>query len=80
MVVYNLKRYLLNILLWLDIGCNVFIFGGSPYETMSSRVGKRAEKGEVWACKVCKILAAILGPHHCENSEVPSYGDNLKRD
>lgn len=79
MVIYNLKRYILNILLWLDIGCNVLIFGGSPYETMSSRVGKQAEQGKQWACKVCRALAYILGKHHCKNSEVPSYGDNLKK-
>ena len=80
MLIYNIKRYLLNLLLWLDIGSNVIIFGGSPYETISSRVGKHADKGELWACRICLVLAAVLGKQHCKNSEVPSYNDNLRGD
>ena len=72
-----IKRYLLNILLWLDIGANVLLFGGSPYETLSSRAGKQADKGVPWACKFCAVLAKILGKQHCQNSEVPDYKDNL---
>ena len=73
----NIKKYLLNILLWIDIGCNVIIFGGSPYETMSSRSGKQADKGVVWACKFCAILSKIFGPQHCKNSEVPDYNKTI---
>ena len=68
-----MKKYILNILIWLDIGLNVFIFSGSPYETISSRVGKRAVKGERWACIFCKILDKLLGRMHCKISEVSDY-------
>jgi hypothetical protein len=74
-----MRRYMLNILLWLDIGCNVLLFGGSPYETMSSRAGRQEAKGVMWACRVCAVLSMLLGPHHCKNSEVPDYGDTIKR-
>ena len=73
-----LRRYLLNILVWIDIGFNVWFFGGSPYETMSSRAGKQADKGVVWACKFCAILAKLLGPQHCKNAEVPDYDDSIQ--
>lgn len=71
------KKYLLNLLLLLDISVNVIIFGGSPYETISSRAGKRAVRGEVWACRLCKLLDRLLGPEHCRVSEVPDYGKTL---
>lgn len=76
-MINKLKRYLLNILIWIDIGCNVFLFGGSPYETMSSRAGKQADKNVKWACILCKILSKVLSPDHCNQSNVPDYGDNL---
>ena len=73
----KLRRYLLNILLWLDIGCNVFLFGGSPYETLSSRAGKQADAGVKWACIICAVLATLFGSQHCKNSEVPDYGESV---
>jgi hypothetical protein len=42
----TVKTYFINILLWIDIGFNVFVMAGSPYETISSRVGKNAKKGK----------------------------------
>lgn len=66
-------RYLLNILIWFDIGFNVLIFAGSPYETISSRVGKRRDKGERWACVLCKLLDRI-NKQHCATSQVNDYG------
>lgn len=75
----KLRIYILNILLWIDIGINVIIFGGSPYETCSSRAGKQADKNVLWACRVCKVLAKLLGEQHCKNSEVPDYGKNVPR-
>lgn len=68
-------RYLVNILLWFDIGLNVLLFGGSPYETISSRVGKRRDKGDRWACLFCRLLDRI-DPRHCAKSEVPDVGEN----
>lgn len=70
------KVYILNILLWLDIGINVLLFGGSPYETISSRVGKQQANGAKWACIFCKLLDK-LDTRHCENSQVPDYGKTL---
>jgi len=68
-----MKRYLLNLLIWIDIGCNVWLFGGSPYETISSRVGKRRDRGERWACIFCKWLDK-LDPQHCSTAQVNDYG------
>ena len=72
-----IRRYLLNILIWCDIGLNVFCFGGSPYETISSRAGKHADNGKQWACVFCAWLSAVLGKNHCKRAEVPDYGDDL---
>jgi hypothetical protein len=69
--------YLRNILLLIDIGMNTVILGGSPYETISSRVGKYADKGELWAIRAQWVLDHALGAHHCKNSEVPDYGSTL---
>lgn len=70
-----MKRWLLNLLIWLDIGCNVLIFAGSPYETISSRVGKRREKGDGWACRLCALLDKI-DARHCDKTRVPDIGEN----
>lgn len=69
------KRYLINILLWIDIGCNVWLFAGSPYETISSRAGKRRDKGDRWACVLCRFLDRF-DTRHCDKSEVPDIGQN----
>ncbi|MEW6314626.1 MAG: hypothetical protein AB1513_11405 [Pseudomonadota bacterium] len=66
-------RYLLNFLIWIDIGINVLLFSGSPYETLSSRIGRRAERGERWACVLCKLLDRF-DRRHCEKSRVEDYG------
>lgn len=73
----RLKRYLLNIAIWVDIGINVLFLSGSPHETISSRAGKQADKGVPWACWFCNMLAKLLGPEHCKNSEVPDYNETL---
>ena len=72
------RRYLLNLLIWLDIGFNVILFSGSPHETISSRVGKRADAGDIWACKFCALLDRVFGPQHCKNAEVPDFGETLQ--
>ncbi len=64
------KRYLLNLLIVLDVAFNV-ILGGDPYETISSRAGKSDRK---WACVLCKFLN-WLQPGHCKDSVIPSAGD-----
>jgi len=68
--------YIKNILLWVDIGLNVLICGGSPYESLSSRIGKRASRGDRWACVLCRLLDKI-DKRHCETTQVPDYGKTL---
>lgn len=68
-------RYFLNIILWFDIGLNVLIFAGSPYETISGRIGKRRLKGDKWACVICNFLDKF-DPRHCEKSIVPDIREN----
>ena len=70
-----MKTYLRNVLIWVDIGINVLIFAGSPYETVSSRAGKRRDKGDRWACVFCKILD-MIDERHCTKSLVPDIGQN----
>ena len=70
-----MKRYFWNLLIWFDIGVNVWLFAGSPYETISSRVGKRRDQGDKWACTFCKWLDKF-DKRHCESSLVPDIGEN----
>ena len=72
-----MKLYLLNILIFIDIGINVILLGGSPYETLSSRIGKRRDKGDKWACIICRMLDR-LDDRHCSSSQVNDYGMTLK--
>jgi len=43
------------------------IFGGDPDETMSSRAGKDARRGKVFACILCKFLD-LFEKDHCEKA------------
>jgi hypothetical protein len=76
-IIKILWRYFLNILIWLDIGINVIFFGGSPYETCSSRIGRHADNNEKWAIILSDILSFLLGENHCNRVRVPDYNDNL---
>lgn len=42
-------------------------FGGSEDETISSRAGRAARRGDRWGCILCKLLDRI-DPDHCEKS------------
>lgn len=42
-------------------------FGGSEDETISSRAGRAARRGERWGCVLCKLLDR-LDRGHCEKS------------
>lgn len=68
-----MKRYLLNLVTWFDIGINVLLLGGSPYETLSSRVQKRVEKGDKWAVEYAAPFICWLfnDKDHCKNSRIP---------
>lgn len=41
--------------------------GGSEDETISSRAGRAAKRGDRWACILCRILDR-LDPGHCDKS------------
>lgn len=69
-------KYLANILIWLDAGLNVLLFGGSPYETISSRIGKRRDKGDRWACVLCRWLD-WFDARHCSTTQTDDRGKTL---
>lgn len=64
-------KYLLNILLWLDLGVNTFT-GGSPYESVSSRLG-RHYRG-TWIERMVDRFAweIFRQKWHCENATKPT--------
>lgn len=68
-----MKRYLLNILLWLDLGANTLL-GGDPQETLSSRFAKAAKSGRWWAKLACRLMG-WLDPGHCTKSLDEHEGD-----
>jgi hypothetical protein len=61
-----MKKYIWNILISFDQLLNT-ILTGDPDETLSSRVGKRARKGDKFSKCVCKVLD-IIDKDHCEKS------------
>jgi len=67
------KRYLLNILIVLDIAVNALVLFGSPYETISSRAGKAQLKGVLWGCVLCKFLN-WLQKNHCATAMAAQMG------
>jgi hypothetical protein len=58
-------RYLWNFLIALDQFANT-ILGGSPDETISSRLGKRVDTSR-FACVICKVLD-LFQKDHCKKS------------
>lgn len=61
-----MKRYIWNILISIDQLFNT-ILAGDPDETLSSRMGKRARKGDKFSKCVCRVLD-IFDKGHCEKS------------
>ncbi len=67
-----MRRYLGNLLIAVDQGGNAFT-GGNPDETISSRVGRSALRGE-WRGLVCEhiinlMFLVLLGQRdHCRAS------------
>ena len=54
-----------NMALGID-ECGNAAFGGSPQETISSRVGKAFNENKEWARLVAPIIDAIFGKNHCQ--------------
>lgn len=72
----KIKRYLWNILIWLDQGLNT-LTGGDPDETVSSRVGKYIRDGR--NCVLCKALCWFLNlidKNHCAKNIEEDEGKN----
>jgi hypothetical protein len=61
-----MKRYIWNILISIDQLFNT-VLAGDPDETISSRMGKRARKGDKLGKVICRILN-IFDKGHCEKS------------
>lgn len=60
-------KYVLNILIALDQLANALLLG-DPDETISSRMGKYAERGRGWVpCQLCKLIN-LFDKDHCKNS------------
>jgi hypothetical protein len=66
-------RYLHNLLIAIDQLLNATA-GGDPSETISSRVGKRADQGNRAAKAFCWVIGRVLGHDHCHESEEPGRG------
>lgn len=61
-------RYLLNLAIAMDEMPNAFL-GGSPHETISSRLGRAEARGGAWAKRVCALLSRLFcQPDHCARS------------
>lgn len=63
------SKVLLDVAIALDQTANA-CFGGSPYETISSRLGRKIKDRQ---CKPCKILCKVLSwffneDYHCISS------------
>ena len=67
-----MNRYLLNLLIAIDQGGNAF-FGGSPDETISSRVGRAALRRNTFGIIAARVIdwlfLNLTGERdHCANS------------
>lgn len=73
-VLSRLKLYIINWFLLLDLAINTLL-GGSPRETLSSRMGKSREEGHCALCKwICNFLD-LIDEDHCKKSIDVHRGD-----
>lgn len=72
--VMMMKKYIWNLLISIDQFFNA-VFGGDPDETISSRMGKRARKGDKLGIMVCRVLN-FFDKGHCEKSIESDEGKN----
>jgi hypothetical protein len=61
-----MKQYFWNFIIAIDQLANTLL-GGDPDETISSRMGKRARKGDKLGKVICRILN-VFDKGHCEKS------------
>ena len=77
-VVRKVLRYLFNWLLLADLALNTLL-GGDPFETVSSRLGRR-NKNKENPCRPCQWICWALNlvdESHCANS---AKNDRSKRE
>ncbi|WP_338525976.1 hypothetical protein NUH87_11110 [Pseudomonas batumici] len=70
----KIKRFGLNLLVWLDEGGNTLLLG-DPGETISSRSAKAQMAGKRWGCVMCRFLNWFQADH-CQKSLLPYAGSN----
>jgi len=68
----KLKRFFLNVLVWIDEGGNTLLLG-DPGETISSRSAKAQAAGKRWGCVMCKFLD-LFQKGHCQKAMEPYAG------
>ena len=62
-----MKSYVKRVALSVDQLINT-ITGGDEDETISSRVGRNAIAGKLWALVLERLIDAILGKGHCRDA------------
>jgi hypothetical protein len=68
----KIKRFALNLLVWLDEGGNTLLMG-DPGETISSRSAKAQAAGRRWGCVMCRFLGWFQ-KDHCQKALEPYAG------
>ena len=69
-----LRKYIVNLLLWIDEGGNAITLG-DPAETISSRSAKARNEGKAWGCVMCKFLD-LFQKGHCDKALEPNLGSD----
>lgn len=67
------KKYVFNLLYWLDKGGNTLL-GGSPDETISRRSARAAERGARWGRAMCVFLN-WFDQGHCSKARARELGE-----
>lgn len=73
------KMYLFNWAILLDLAVNTLI-GGSPRETLSSRMGKAVAEDRCVLCKGICWLLDLVDPDHCQKTIDPHRGEDSEHD
>jgi hypothetical protein len=70
-------NYFHNLLITVDQLLNALALG-DPDETISSRAGKQAQKGNKAAIAFCRVIGFVLGHDHCcESIEADEGGEGV---
>ncbi len=71
-------KYFRRILIAIDQLFNT-VFGGHPDETISSRLGKKARRGSLWARVACWLIGKVFfhNTRHCSEAIEGDEGEVL---